>query len=164
MKINYIRMKVLLMSLAIGFSSVWFYNNFQFRDNFYELSQSEADSVAFLTRPKGFPEFTPTGRGCGNGYVQGYETSDGQNLSEGVAIINKRDFRKSIKDAEIIERIEGAVNRNGEKGLRILTKNLSEKGNTYFEILWFGNGRLHYISAPTLELALKFEKSEAYAY
>jgi hypothetical protein len=164
MKLNYFRLRVLLMSLALGMSSVWFYNNFHFSNQNYELSQDDADNLVYLVNPNNLPEFNPIGRGCGNGYVQTYETRDGQHLSEGATSLSKIKFNNSIKNAEIIEKVPNSKNRHGELGLRVITKNVSEKGKTYFEILWFNKGLLYYISAPTLELVLKFEESDAYLY
>lgn len=108
--------------------------------------------------------FFPYGRGCGNGYSQSYVTNEGDFMSEGVEKFSKKQFNEYLKEIEIIDRVKNAKNRDGELGLRIVTKGHNKKGLLYFEIIWYGAGWLHYIEAPTLELALEFEKANAYAY
>lgn len=121
---------------------------------------------------KSLPKFMPTSRGCGNGYSQSYETSDGQWLYEGVIVYeNSKQARlklnKWIAEAtKIIERIPNSKNRWGDLGERIVIANpKNEDGRRTFSILWYGGGEsVSYIDAPTLELALEFERTNAYAY
>lgn len=103
--------------------------------------------------------FNSTSRGCGpRGYSQSYITNDGYRLSEGAWETSKKEFKKQISKAKrIIKIVENSMNKNGEKGLRVLTENITDDGEKYFSILWYGNGAMNYISAPSLELALEFE-------
>lgn len=120
---------------------------------------------------KSLPKFMPTGRGCGNGYSQGYDTSDGQWLSEGVVVYEsskkaRKELNKWIVEAtRIIERVPNYKNRWGYLGERIVIANPPNKeGKETFSILWYEGETVFYIDAPTLELALEFEKTNAYAY
>jgi hypothetical protein len=121
---------------------------------------------------KSLPKFMPTSRGCGNGYSQSYETSDRQWLYEGVEVFEnskkaRTELNKWINQAtKIIERIPNSKNRWGDLGERIVIANPPNKeGKETFSILWYGGGNsVSYIDAPTLELALEFERTNAYAY
>ena len=121
---------------------------------------------------KPLPKFMPTGRGCGSGYVQAYETSDGQWLSEGVqSFQTTREARvalnKWIKNAmRIIERVPNHKNRWGDMGERIVIVNPANKiGQETVSIFWYGgDDSVFFIDAPTLELALEFERTNAYLY
>ena len=118
------------------------------------------------------PKFMPTGRGCGNGYVQGYNTTDGQWLSEGVQVFEttkktRAELNKWIAEAtRIIERVPNYKNRWGDLGERIVIVNpLDKNGKESVSVLWYGgDNSVSYIDAPTLELALEFERTNAYAY
>ena len=121
---------------------------------------------------KSLPRFMPTGRGCGNGYAQGYKTSDGQWLGEGVQVFEttkkvRTELNKWITQAtRIIERVPNYKNRWGKLGERIVIVNpLDENGKESVSVLWYGGGKsVSYIDAPTLELALEFDRTNAYAY
>jgi hypothetical protein len=73
------------------------------------------------------PKFMPTGRGCGNGYMQGYSTYNGQWLSEGVQVFEtsrktRTELNKWIaKATRIVERVQNHKNRWGDLGERIGT-------------------------------------------
>jgi len=121
---------------------------------------------------KPLPKFMPTGRGCGNGYAQGYSTSDGQWLSEGVQRFETTKKARTelnkwiVQDTRIIKRIPNHKNRFGNFGERIVLINPpDEEGQETASIYWYGGGNtISYIDAPTLELALEFERTNAYAY
>lgn len=100
------------------------------------------------------PRFQETGRGCGMGYVQGYETDDGERVSEGsigcfAAPGKKNSFRvaKRKPNRVLTETSERAV------------VEINEDGKTSFVIYEISEGDCtNFISAPTLELALEFEE------
>ena len=108
--------------------------------------------------------FVPTSRGCGNGYVQSYVTNDGYRLSEGVWKTSSKEFQKYFLDVTILKQVKNAKNRHGEIGVRYEVNGKDENGNKYFQILWYGNGTLHDITAPSIGIALEFENSQSYAY
>ncbi len=122
---------------------------------------------------KSLPKFMPTGRGCFRpGYVQGYSTYNGQWLSEGVQVFEtsrktRAELNKWIaKATRVVEHVPNYKNRWGNLGERIVVINLpNEKGQETASIYWYGGGNsVSYINAPTLELALEFERTNAYAY
>jgi hypothetical protein len=161
MKKYYARLRIMLMAFALGLSLVWFFDNLHFSDKFEELSETDLENVTFISTQ----QFVASGRGCGGGgYSQNYSTMNGDWLGEGVSKISHKTFYNSLKGSEIIERIENAPNRNGEIGLRLITKNASEKGKSYFEILWYHNGVLYYISSNSLETAIEFEETNSYIH
>lgn len=118
------------------------------------------------------PKFLPLGRGCGSGYVQSYSTYNGQRMSEGVEVFKttkktRSELNEWIKNAvRIIKRVPNYKNRWGDSGERIVIVNPpNEKGQETVSVLWYGGGNsVTFIDAPTLELALEFERTNAYAY
>lgn len=116
--------------------------------------------------------FKPTLRGCGMGYGQVYEMPDGRAMSEGSACSEtareaRREWRKLLAGAaKILERVPRHKNRSGDRGERVvaLFPPDGHAGGTA-RILWYDGGDCYlYISAPTLDIALEFEQSNAYAY
>lgn len=112
------------------------------------------------------PRFSGTYRGCGFGYIQGYETDDHQELAEGVSGFETREeaaaeFQKRITKAIwIVERTPNYKNRLGELGERLVIINPPDHRNAEItvSILWYdGEIRIDHIEAPTLELAFEFE-------
>jgi hypothetical protein len=113
------------------------------------------------------PRFTKTFRGCYFGYTQGYETDDGQQLSEGITgnVSRKKaltDFKKRIaSSARVVERISGYKNHRGELGERVVLVNSPDDRNAEetISILWYGGGQfIAFVNAPSLDLALEFER------
>jgi hypothetical protein len=121
------------------------------------------------SRPKAF---TPTARGCGMGYGQAYAMSDGRAMSEGSACFEtssetKRKWRNLLAKAKtIVERVPQYKNRFGQMGERVVALFPPDQYNEETaRIMWYDGGECYlYISAPTLDIALEFEKSNAYAY
>ena len=128
--------------------------------------------MSLLARVSPTLVFRPTGRGCGpGGYAQGYSFPDGQTMSEGSACYETPEAAKEglkveiAKAAKVIERVPKFKNRHGDEGERIVLIVSDESGNEHANILWYGGGRcLLWIGAPTLDIALMFEKADAYAY
>jgi len=112
------------------------------------------------------PRFTPTGRGCGNGYVQGYQTDSGETVWEGVsAFESRKEARQSFKKKQgeavrIIERRTKVPDNRGNMGDRIVLETPpDDEGQTGIIIIWYGGGQhVREIGAPTLDLALEFEQ------
>jgi hypothetical protein len=120
----------------------------------------------FVYEPFGHTKhrFSPTARGCGPGYVQFYETDDGQHVTEGASPISKSfkpGYREQIRKAkQIISRTPNYRNSAGEVGERVVLVNKSsEMRAESVSILWYaGRDFYRFITAPTLDLALEFEK------
>lgn len=114
----------------------------------------------------GIPRFMPTGRGCGGGYSQGYVTDDDQRLAEGVRWypsrkVIRREFRKLVREAEqVLERVEQFRDHRGEIVERIvILDKTDEDGTEWISIIHYDGGDSYrFIDAPTLELALEFER------
>ena len=106
------------------------------------------------------------------GYGQAYEMPDGQTMSEGSACSETsleagREWRKLLAGAtKVVERAPRHKNRFGERGERVVALfPPDEYSGETARILWYDGGECYlYISAPTLDIALEFEKSKAYAY
>lgn len=134
MKRFYFRFKFLLMTLALGLANVWFFNNIKITDN------EDIRNATIVTIAPKQPKFTESFRGCGFGYVQGFFSNNGIELTEGNLGCNKpkkRDKRVVKSDDDrIISKIE-----TGDK--------------TYFEIYQLENG--HCINSPTIELGIELE-------
>lgn len=112
------------------------------------------------------PRFTPTYRGCGNGYVQGYDTDDGQRVDEGVEAPfhpkqARTEFLKYIREAkQVIKRLPKYHDHLGKVGERVVIVNKPDReGNRWVSILFYDGGhQIRYIDAPNLGLALEFEQ------
>ncbi|MDQ3061732.1 MAG: hypothetical protein M3R14_02565 [Acidobacteriota bacterium] len=134
MKRHYLKFRIMLMTFALGLASVWFLNNLKTNDE-AEIKDTMVISIA----PKQ-PRFTESFRGCGMGYVQGYITNDGIELTEGNLSCEKP--RKRGK--QIIK----------SDSERIISK-IEIEDKTYYEIYQLKNK--HCINSPTIELGLELE-------
>jgi hypothetical protein len=135
---------------------------------------SEAEATRIEARPERkdvLDGIKPTMRGCGNGYVQGYELSDGKGLGEGNDCHSsfkeaKKEMRAWLGKAEqIIEIVKPAGRGTKQKSERVVAAfPRDEFGNEWVKIMWVHGRCIHWISAPDLEHALAFEKSELNPY
>ena len=112
------------------------------------------------------PRFTPSGRGCGMGYVQWYITNDSQGVAEGNQwdpkpnVIKKR-VAEFIHNAErVIEKQSEFHYRGDHVGERIIIDNKpDESGKKSVSIIYYDGGDSYrFIEAPTEELAKEFEQ------
>ena len=117
-------------------------------------------------------EFTPTAIACGLGYAQMYEMRDGRTMSEG-SVCGKDDrtvrdeWRKVLATAtHIVERVPGYKSPFGESGERLVARfPPDEFGRESTRIMWYDGGTCYfYISAPTLDIALEFERTMSYPH
>jgi hypothetical protein len=106
------------------------------------------------------------------GYGEAYVMRDGRSMFEGSACeINaratQREWRKLLVTAtKIVERVPEYKNRFGERGERVIAWfPPDEFGPESARIMWYDGGTCYlYISAPSLDIALEFERTNAYAY
>ena len=119
------------------------------------------------------PRFTPMFRGCGMGYVQGYELDNGLTMTEGSDCFDSsveawRNFSRQLINArKIVERVPSHKDRFGDVGERVIAlfPPSERSGSEYARILWYGGGEcILYIEAPSVEIALEFERQNAYAF
>jgi hypothetical protein len=118
------------------------------------------------------PEFEPSLRACGMGYAQMYLLRDGRKMGEGTvcetsARATQKQWRKLLATAtNVIERVPNYKNRFGDSGERVVAWfPANEFGPESAQILWYGGGNCYsYISAPTFDIALQFERANAYVY
>jgi hypothetical protein len=160
---------LLLTSVALiaGLCLLWFLRMRQNED----LAPTPI-AISTITPQSDRTRFKPTARGCGSGYVQGYELPDGQTMMEGtIGYTSKRRTKKEYKEwlakaTSIIERVPESKNRFGMIGERIVALVPTDStGKAWATILWYDGGTyFSFIQAPSVELALEFEKSNAYAY
>ena len=134
MKRFYFRFRVMLMMLALGLSSVWFFEKISIFKN------EEIKDATFVIIAPPQPKFIETFRACGFGYVQGYETKDGIELTEGHLGCEKKFKGKSFVKKDKV---------------RVISK-IKTKENTYFEIHDLNDGLC--INAPSIELGLELEE------
>jgi hypothetical protein len=151
-----------LMTFSTGVAAVWLCSS--------ALSKETAaielnENVVLLAAAPAKRRFTPTFRGCKPGWVQGYVTSDGERLSEsgnGFAspALAKRELQKRIQEAEIIiergPRLDAMGKKVGERLIAVFPA--TEYRRKSVSIIWTYNDILGSINAPTLQLALEFEK------
>ena len=174
MKKLYFRFRVLMMTFALGLASVFMFNgSLQFSDEIYVNSphiQSETPLIVIPTEANFISNNVGImiTRGCGFNGSSGttWHMPSGK-LSEGVICgennkESKKEFHKLLAKSKIIERVENVKNRRGQIGERIVLV-VTEKHEKRAEIIWYNDGKCYnYISAPTLELVLDFEKSDFY--
>jgi hypothetical protein len=119
-------------------------------------------------------KFNPTMRGCGpSGYIQAYELPDGQKMSEGTDCFDTRKEarkqlqKKLLQAAQVIEQ-DSAYKSNRHKGEAIerIVLLVAQDGEIpqHAKIIYVVGLCLAEINAPSLELALEFEKMEAWAF
>lgn len=168
------RFSVLVLTFSVGFAAVWLIGlltavtssieNKPVSNNY--LAETPVSPIPIVI-PKQKPRFTGTFRGCGFGYTQGYETDDGQQLSEGIIGNATRkkaraELKKLIaKSVRVVERVPNYKHRLGESGERIVLVNPPDERNDKetVSILWHDGGQfVAFINAPSLELALEFEQ------
>jgi hypothetical protein len=125
------------MTFALGLASVWFLEHFEFTEN-EEISNA---LIVTVTPQLTTPKFIETYRACGMGYIQGYATKKGIELSEGN--LDCREPRKNDKRV---------IRRDNE---RIISK-IDYQGKTYYEIYPFE--KVNCITSPTIELGLELEQ------
>jgi hypothetical protein len=123
-----------------------------------DVSREDLDNAVFIT---GRRSLVPTGRGCGKGYVQGYEY-DGQWIAEGVTQMSVSEFKGEISHVTVIDRIKNVPNRYSEIGERFIIRGIGRDNRQYFGVWWYGKDSFVYVEAQTLQLALEFERSKAY--
>ena len=162
------------MTLALGLASVFMFNGSlkKLDKKPVNLPQIKSESPLIVIPKEEIVILNDVeivvSRGCGLNESSGitWHMSNG-NLSEGVSCgkdnkETKKDFQKLLAKSKIIERAKNIKNLRGEKGERMILE-VFEKNEKYAEIIWFDGGKCYYyIKAPTLELALDFEKSDLY--
>lgn len=112
----------------------------------------DAGILTVALKPR--PGFTKSFRGCGMGYVQGYTTSDGIEVTEGT-IGCVAATGKDNRFWEAKRRPDRLISQTSERAVA----EINEDGKRSFEIYKVTNGTCtHFIGAPTLELALEFEE------
>ena len=164
------RLLIVVLTFTIGITSVWLLSRKPKVKKALPQVSAESSTAAILESEK--PKFTPAFRGCGMGYVQSYVLPDGREMSEGSSCFEssrlaRKEWRKLIDQAsQIVNRVPQYKNRFGEKGERILALfPPDEYGRQWARIMWYDGGDCYLsINAPTLEVALEFEKSNGYAY
>ena len=163
------RLSVAALTFIISLTSVWLISR---KPKTSKVLPQKPVAVSTAISEPERPRFMPTFRGCGMGYVQGYELPDGQTMSEGTAGYSssrraKKELRRMLaKASKIVERVPRYKNRFGDAGERIVALfPPDENGKAWASIIWYGGGKhFSYIEAPSLELAIEFETSNAYAY
>jgi|SRR5215204_1856710 len=159
-----------LSTFLCGCVLAWLY--FDYAKTAVIQSTPPAHNVEIQVERKSLLEgIRDTGRGCGNGYGQGYELPDGKKLGEGNSCYSSfkeadREMRVWLKKSDhIIDRVEPPKQKGVRKSERVVASfPVDEFGNKWVRIMWVHNKCIHWISAPDLEYALEFEKSEYNPY
>jgi len=163
------RLLIAVLTFTIGITGVWLLSRKpKVKKALPQVSIESSTTIPESEKPK----FATTFRGCGMGYMQGYELPDGREMSEGSGCFEssrlaRKEWRKLIGQAsQIVGRVPQYKNRFGEKGERIVALfPPDEYGREWAKIMWYDGGDCYLsINAPTLEVALEFEKSNGYAY
>jgi hypothetical protein len=112
-----------------------------------------------------------TGRGCGNGYAQGYELPNGAKLSEGSNCFGsfkeaKKEMQKWLAETDqVIERVRPVKKTKEQKSDRVVASfPVDEFGRKWVTVMWVQGKCVHWINAPDVEHAKVFENSEFNPY
>ena len=152
---------IALITLLIGLTGVWSLNLFLGQEDWWINESKElrkqVPALQSISDIDILPKhrFTETFRACKPGYVQGYVTEDGQEVTEGNNRCNLGDNDATgIEFNQTINRASKVVDWKEER----VVLEFQHEGNKYVEILRYSGGScINFIHAPTLELALEFE-------
>lgn len=172
MKFLTLRIAIASFAFVLGVTAFWIAARQSYIVAPAEVAQTEVarlnSNIAETTEANLNKErFTFLGHACGNGWSQGYELPDGQHISTGLNVYdsskeaNAKISETLAKSERIITTVEKYKNSDGKRGKRIIAEFTSEKtGENIVGIFWFRKGKdsYEYIYAPTLEVALEFEK------
>jgi hypothetical protein len=154
---------VALFTFSIGISAVWLCEFAQAKDG---ESRKLKENYILLAPPSTRERFTKTFIACGeHSSSQQYQASTGEYLFEEWMTHSsvkhaERVKQKWIKDAEeIVERVsrfDSKGKKTGEKVIAIFPAN--DKGIKWVGIIWTEKSLLRSIEAPSVQLALEFER------
>ena len=155
---------VALTTFSLGCALTWLDTSKRQSLNSASFSETRMEKKALLDG------IEPTFRACGNGYSQGYELPGGKKIGEGNDCYSS--FRQAHKEMtvwllkadKIIETVppRSKAARSSERIIASFPKD--ELGNEWVRIMWVHGSCIHWISAPNLEFALEFEKSQLNPY
>lgn len=173
MKRFYTRFRMLLLTFAFGLASVNFVNWLTvYRSEIsVNLPQVESSSVFEIITKRKWSGFEFFGHGCGgrNSYggessVSVYQANDFRTVSTSSSSHDnakqaRQEIELRIKDAlKVIEFTKFFIKKSKIIQKRIVLEN-EKNENKWIDILKYDDGKsLEIINAPTLELALEFEK------
>ncbi len=153
---------IAILTLLLGVLGVWFLDLLPKLNN-SEITEltillNEVPAVESISDVEKLPRhrFTETFRACKPGYIQGYVTDQGQEVTEGNNCCNLGDSNASEnRFNEAISNASKIFERKGERAVL----DLQDETGTSVEILHYGGGTcISFIHAPSLDLALEFEK------
>lgn len=155
---------ILLLTFSIGISAVWLCVFAQDED---QKNRERKENYILLAAPPARERFAQLFIACGrDSSTQKYQASTGEYLFDermrhSSAKHARRVMQKWIKDAEeIIDRIsqfDANGKKTGEKVIAIYPAN--DKGIKWVGIIWTEKAVLRSIEAPSVQLALGFERT-----
>jgi hypothetical protein len=157
-----LRFVVALAAFLLGIAAVFAASKFWIASERYAFVFGPVYEIQVDT-----PRFMRTSRGCGKGfYIQSYVTEDRQSVAEGVVRAlspqeSQLEFYKRVNDAkQLVELLPEFRDYRGETGERIILVNRpDEEGGESVSILFYNGGDSYkFLNAPTLELAIEFER------
>ena len=140
MKLILQKLGVASLTLTIGLFSTFIIKKIYNSVIAADIDESDLKNVVMVSIAPKSPRFIETGRGCGNGYIQGYETNDGMKLFEGTLNCKK----PKNNDSKIFQK----------DSKRIISK-IETLEKIYYNIYQLENS--HCINSPTIELGLELE-------
>ena len=160
------RIAVAILAFTIGIIGVWLVGLYPKIEDFLVDKL-----IPTPVLEQGAKKFNPLLRACGPGYHEKYGLPDGRVMWEGSACyetprLAKKELQDRIdKSLKIIERVPNYKDRFGRIGERIVLLTLPDSYGARASILWYGGEDCFlYIDAPSLEIALEFERTNAYAH
>ena len=139
---------------------------------YFRLTRSVTIEVKVPMEQKSLLDgITPTVRGCGEGYSQGYALPNGKKLGEGNACHASfkeatKEMRVWLKEAtQIIETVAPPKSMARSRSERVVASFPRDKfGNEWVRIMWTQDRCIHWIAAPDLDHALALKKSQYNPY
>ncbi|MEQ1644737.1 MAG: hypothetical protein ABL959_14910 [Pyrinomonadaceae bacterium] len=146
------RTLLMFLTTSLGLTAVWSVEHFERRADreIRDLSVSivqpalliydEDPEYTAIVDSLRIGDFYETGRGCGNGFVQGYITFGRQRLWHGYESFNsvgeaRRGFNSELAMASVIIEGPDTVIRDGNSATRFLLKQEGDV-DTFYEIIW----------------------------
>lgn len=161
---------VALSTFLLGYLLAWLFFAHMSPD-LLKATMSALEPAIRSERKSRLDGMRPTIRGCGNGYVQGYELTDGTKMGEGndchrsFMEASKAMTSRLQKSDKILDRTAPLEQKGRPKSDRVVAWfPADEYRNKSVMIMWVHGTCIHWIAAPDLELALEFEKSESNPY
>lgn len=156
MRRYFFRSRILLWTLALGIATSQFFNE---RENRVIDDEIRNATIIMPVDVQPGDRFALIGHACGDGFVEGWISSDGDSVGYGFRPMSYREHTDHLKRGKIINEEKIPTDRDVKCSKRCVVIFQNEKSGTpYFEIIWYErNGGEYFVTAESAQLANEFE-------